>query len=71
MGRPQKLRQHEVLDHIESGDPGEPFTVREIADAFDVDKKTAQRRLDELVEAGFLKKKYHTENQVTFWLPPR
>lgn len=48
---------------------GEPYTVRELAEEFDdTSRWTIQRRLDMLVEEGFVQRKQHSEKRVSYWI---
>ncbi len=57
---------HEVYAAMQ---PGEPYTVRELADEFDVSRWTIQRRLETLESEGFVEKKRHSQRRVSFWVP--
>lgn len=49
---------------------GEPYTVGDLADIFDdVSRWTIQNRLETLHDCGQVRKKKHSENRVTWWVP--
>lgn len=48
---------------------GEPYTVGELVAEFpDSNRWTIKRRLDYLVEEGFVEKKDHTQRTTTYWI---
>lgn len=48
---------------------GEPYTVGELVEEFpESNRWTIKRRLDYLVEEGFVEKKDHSETQTTYWV---
>jgi len=69
-----------ILVPREPGDPspqevylameeGQPYTVGEIVDQFpDSNRWTIKRRLDQLVEDGFVERKKHSQSTVTYWI---
>jgi len=66
---PEKPSPQEVLKEM---DPCEPYTTKDLVDAFeddlDTSRWTMQRRLETLVENGELEKKKHAENRVSYWI---
>lgn len=50
-------------------DEGEPYTVGEITAEFpDSNRWTIKRRLDQLVEDGFVERKKHSSSTATYWI---
>lgn len=49
--------------------PGEPYTPGELAQNFDAERTTIRRRLETLREDGFVRKKKHAANRVSYWVP--
>lgn len=50
--------------------PGVPYTVSEITEFYDeVSRWTIQRRLESLEEEGRVRKKKHSENRVSWFIP--
>lgn len=48
----------------------EPYTASELADSFDdASRWTIQRRLDSLLEKDEIRKKKHSGNRVSWWIP--
>lgn len=48
---------------------GVPYTASELSDEFYCSRWTIKSRLDDLAEQGFLEKKKHGHNTVTYWIP--
>jgi len=46
----------------------EPYQVGELVDELDSNRWTIKRRLERLVEEGFVEKKEHGENATTYWI---
>ena len=64
---PESPSPHEVYVTMT---PGEPYTVGELASEFDdASRWTIQNRLDTLVEQGFVERKKHAANRVSYWVP--
>ena len=48
----------------------QPYTVGDLADHFpQASRWTIQRRLDDLVDIGDVRKKKHAKNRVSYWIP--
>lgn len=64
----ESVGDEEVLHHFDSSRRGF-FSSREIADAFDLDRSQAHRRLTDLAERGELEKVELGSRSVAWWRP--
>jgi len=70
MPRQRQLMCDEIVEVMENH--SEPFmTLGEIADQVDVTKGTVHRRIQEMVNAGDVRKKKVGAKAVIWWLPRR
>lgn len=64
---PEDPGPHEVYQAMV---PGDPYTVMELAREFDnASRRTIRRRLNTLVEEGFVDRKQHSQGRVSYWVP--
>lgn len=69
-GRPQSVSDEEIIRYFRESD-AHVLTTAEVADAVDVSRRTALRRLTRLVEAGTLERKDVGDRSAVWWLPER
>ena len=69
MGRPPKVTDKEILQEIALA-RGPVVTAPEIAEALDMGGSGINKRLDELVADGYIKKRTVGSSAVVYWLTP-
>lgn len=67
-GRPQSVSDEEIVRYFRESDEV-VLTTSEVADAVDVSRRTALRRLSRLVEAETLGRKDVGDRSAVWWLP--
>jgi len=65
-GRPKKIRDSEILNEIVSIEG--PATAVEIVENVDMKRSGMNKRLDTLVEEGFIEQKKVGANAIVYWL---
>lgn len=67
MGRPKSITKKEVKETIEDV-KGPAVTVAEVVDELDLSRRTVERRMNELVDDGELKRKQSGGTKI-YWRP--